>query len=132
MTADTVERVKIMIANEMEKREAVEKSRSDIRALFETLPDNENIVLKAKAAGRVVLLIKRADGKVELIDTALWPSQNIPVLTFQKDIEDITKHLGENIIGINEFLNQGSGVLSLSLHWPAFGSMENFTKLLQD
>lgn len=132
MTTDIIERVETLVEIEMKKRKAIEESRSNICALFERLPDNENIVLKAKYEGRVVLLIKRADGKVELIDTALWPGQNIPAPTFQKDIEDVMKHLGENVIEINEFLSQNSGVLGLSLHWPAFGSMENFTRLLQD
>ena len=131
MTTDIIERVESLVEKEMKKRKAMEESKSKIRTLFEKLPGNENIVLKAKSAKRVILLIKRADGKVELIDTAMWLDQDIPAPTFQRDIDDIFKYLGENAIGINEFLSQDSGTLGLSLHWPVFGSVDNFTELLK-
>ncbi|MFA6096108.1 MAG: hypothetical protein WC788_00595 [Candidatus Paceibacterota bacterium] len=131
MTKDIIERVEELIEKEMKKRKTMEESRSKIRILFEKLPDNENIVLKAKSAKRVILLIKRADGKLELIDTTMWLDQDIPAPTFQRDIEEIMKHLGENIVSINEFMSQDSGTLGLSLHWPVFGSVDNFTELLK-
>jgi len=129
MTTLAVERVKQILKEMKEEEDAQEKAKSNIRLLLGALPDT-NVVLKAKSAGRILLLIKRADGKVDLIDTAVLSGQKMRELMF-KDIDALLECLTTYIVDIDNFFNKDAKVMGLEVHVLDFTVQENFKKLLE-
>lgn len=130
MTTVAIERTKKLLREKQEKEDAMETAKTNLRLLFETIPNKRNMVLRGASAGRVILLVKRSDAMVGLIDIGCGEEKKLPQPLFN-DIETVLKSLGERITEIETFLNQDPSVLALSIQDIDFGHDENLLALLK-